>query len=55
MTKYNYKNIEFKSDSIEKWWRPEIDKDKLKELHKKRNLPGLINTFLYFLIFYLYN
>ena len=53
MNKYMYKNIEFKNDSIEKWWRPEIDKHKLKELHIKKNLPGLINTFLYFLILFI--
>ena len=35
MAKYKYENIEFKTEGIEKWWKPDIDKDKLKELHKK--------------------
>ena len=49
MTKYLYKNIENQDDNMsQKWWKPEIDDKKLKELKKRKNLPGIINTILYF-------
>ncbi len=49
MTKYQYKNIENQDDNMsQKWWKPEIDEKKLKELKKRKNLPGIINTILYF-------
>ena len=50
MSNYKYTNIEFKNESVKKWWKPEIDKKKLKELHEKRNLPAILNTILYFFI-----
>ena len=53
MSDYKYKNIEFENESIKKWWRPEIDKIKLKELHKKRNFPAFINTAVYFITLFL--
>ena len=28
-----------------KWYRPQIDKRKLRELSKRRNIPGLIHFF----------
>tara|TARA_Y100000746_G_C15392589_1_gene402877 strand:- start:51 stop:1049 length:999 start_codon:yes stop_codon:yes gene_type:complete len=48
MNKYGYNNIEFHNESVKKWWRPKIDKEILKELHKKRELPAILNTFIYF-------
>ena len=38
---------------LENWYKPSIDKKKLKELSKRSDLPGLIHFFIYFL-FYLF-
>ena len=48
MAKYGYKNIEFQNESVKKWWRPNIDRETLKELHKKRDFPAILNTLIYF-------
>mgnify|MGYP001159871739 FL=1 len=48
MAKYGYKNIEFQNESVKKWWRPKIDRETLKELHKKRDFPAILNTLIYF-------
>ena len=53
MSEYKYLNIEFENDGVKKWWRPQIDKKKLKELHKKRNFPAFINTAVYFITLFL--
>ena len=34
---------------LENWYKPSLDKKKLKELSRRRDLPGLIHFFLYFL------
>ena len=44
MAKYGYKNIEFQNESVKKWWRPNIDRETLKELHKKRDFPAVCKT-----------
>ena len=49
MANYQYSSIEFQKDDVgNKWWKPKIDKYKLKELHQKNDLPALLNTILYF-------
>ena len=48
MSNYKYVNIEFQNEAIKKWWKPKIEKEKLKELHQRKNLPAALNTFLYF-------
>ena len=53
MSEYKYSNIEFENEGVKKWWRPQIDKKKLKELHKKRNFPAFINTAVYFVTLFL--
>ena len=50
MSEYKYTKIEFENDSVKKWWRPKIDKKKLKHLHQKRDLPAILNTVIYFSI-----
>ena len=35
--------------NLHNWYRPKIDKEKLKEYSKRKDLPGLIHFFLYFL------
>ncbi len=39
--------------NLEKWFKPKIDKAKLKELSKRRDLPGLVHFFLYFLFLFI--
>ena len=52
MPNYNYKPIEHQHENMEsleqKWWRPRIDPKLLKELTKRRDGPGWINTIAYF-------
>ena len=35
--------------NLDDWYRPEVDRKKLKDLSKRRDLPGLIHFFFYFL------
>ena len=35
--------------NLDDWYRPEVDRKKLKSLSKRRDLPGLIHFFFYFL------
>ena len=35
--------------NLDNWYKPEIDKKKLKELSKRNDLPGLVHFFFYFL------
>ena len=38
--------------NLENWYKPSLDKKKLKELSKRSDLPGLIHFFIYFLILF---
>ena len=50
MSEFNYTNIEFEKEGLKKWWRPEINKNELKKLHEKKNLPAIMNTLTYFIV-----
>ena len=39
--------------NLENWYKPQIDRAKLKELSKRRDLPGLIHFFFYFLFLFI--
>ena len=56
MPNYNYKPIEHQHENMEslekKWWRPRIDPKLLKELTKRRDGPGWINTITYFIVLF---
>ena len=34
--------------NLDNWYKPELDKKKLKELSKRKDIPGLIHFFFYF-------
>ena len=57
MPNYNYKPIEHQHENMEsleqKWWRPTIDPKLLKELTKRRDGPGWINTIAYFVVLFI--
>ena len=38
--------------NLDSWYKPEVDKKKLKELSKRKDLPGLIHFFFYFLFLF---
>ena len=38
--------------NLDDWYRPSIDKKKLKQLSKRRDLPGLIHFAIYFLLLF---
>ena len=40
--------------NLSTWYRPKIDKKKLKELSVKKDLPGLIHFFLYFFLLFIF-
>ena len=40
--------------NLEDWYRSEIDKKKLKDLSKRKNLPGLVHFFFYFLFLFIF-
>ena len=40
--------------NLENWYRAEIDRKKLKDLSKRKNLPGLIHFFFYFLFLFIF-
>ncbi len=39
--------------NLDSWYKPRIDKTKLKELSKRKDLPGLVHFFLYFLFLFI--
>ena len=47
MVNFEYKSIENQHDNMPNWYRPKIDSKVLKELMKRRDLPGLINNVCY--------
>ena len=53
MPNYNYKPIDQLNENMEnldqKWFKPKIDLKLLKELSKRRDGPGWINTIAYLL------
>ena len=53
MSKYSYKPIEFQEENMrnqqQKWYKPKIDPKLLKNLSKRTNGPGWINTIAYFI------
>ena len=42
MVNYSYQSIENQHDNMPNWYRPNIDPKVLKELMKRKDLPGLI-------------
>ena len=40
--------------NLDNWYKPKIDKRKLKELSKRSDLKGLSHFFLYFLFLFLF-
>ena len=38
---------------LENWYKPQIDRAKLRELSKRRDLPGLVHFFFYFLFLFI--
>ena len=53
MVKYNYKPIDQLNENMEnldqQWFKPNIDSKLLKELTKRTDGPGWINTIAYFI------
>ena len=39
--------------NLDDWYKPQLDKKKLKELSRRSDLPGLIHFFLYFLFLFI--
>ena len=53
MANYSYQSIENQHENMkESWFKPKIDNKLLKELMKRRDLPGWINTILYFAVLF---
>ena len=51
MVNYSYQSIENQHENMkESWFKPQIDNKLLKELMKRRDLPGWVNTILYFAV-----
>ena len=40
MVSYTYKSIENQHDNMPNWYRPKIDSKVLKDLMKRRDMPG---------------
>ena len=59
MPNYNYKPIDQLNENMEnldqKWFKPKIDLKFLKELSKRRDGPGWINTITYFIVLFVLN
>ena len=57
MPNYNYKPIDQLNENMEnldqKWFKPKIDLKLLKELSKRRDGPGWINTITYFVVLFI--
>ena len=39
--------------NLDDWYKPQLDKKKLKELSRRSDLPGLIHFFFYFLFLFI--
>ena len=50
MSKYSYKSIENQDQNMKTWFKPKIDPKTLKELTKRKDSPGWINTITYFAV-----
>ena len=50
MSKYSYESIENQDQNMKTWFKPKIDSKTLKELTKRKDSPGWINTITYFTI-----
>ena len=50
MVNYSYEPIENQHDNMPNWYRPNIDPKVLKELMKRKDLPGLINNICFFFL-----
>ena len=54
MVNYSYQPIEYQHDNMkEKWFKPQIDNKLLKDLMKRRDGPGWLNTILYFTLLFI--
>ena len=57
MPNYNYKPIDQLNENMEnldqQWFKPKIDLKLLKELSKRRDGPGWINTIAYFVVLFI--
>ena len=54
MVNYSYKSIENQHDNMrDKWFKPRIDNKLLKDLMKRRDEPGWLNTILYFSLLFI--
>ena len=38
--------------NLDTWYKPELDNKKLKALSKRKDLPGLVHFFFYFLLLF---
>ena len=58
MPNYNYKPIDQLNENMEnldqQWFKPKIDLKLLKELSKRRDGPGWINTIAYFVVLFVF-
>ena len=50
MSKYSYESIENQDQNMKTWFKPKIDPKTLKELTKRKDSPGWINTITYFAV-----
>ena len=50
MSKYTYHSIEDQDQNMKSWFKPKIDPKILKDLTKRKDSPGWINTITYFSI-----
>ena len=57
MPKYNYKPIELQAENMlnqkKAWYKPKIDPKLLKDLSKRTDRPGWINTIAFFIVFFI--
>ena len=40
--------------NLDNWYKPKIDRKKIKELSRRKDLPGLIHFFFYFLFLFIF-
>ena len=50
MSRYSYESIENQDQNMKTWFKPKIDPKTLKELTKRKDSPGWINTITYFAV-----